>query len=44
MQIPKAKRLKAIDKENRQLKQLAADQAIDLEVVMDLLKECCDAR
>ena len=32
-----AKRLKALEEENRQLKRLVADQALNLQVVKDLL-------
>jgi putative transposase len=37
MQISEAKRLKALEEENRQLKRLVADQALNLQVVKDLL-------
>ena len=37
MQVGDAKRLKAVEEENRQLKRLVADQALNLQVVKDLL-------
>ncbi len=37
MQASEAKRLKALEEENRQLKRLVADQALNLKVVKDLL-------
>lgn len=37
MQINDARRLKALEDENRQLKRLVADQALNLQVVKDLL-------
>jgi putative transposase len=37
LQIPEARRLKALEEENRQLKRLVADQALNLQVVKDLL-------
>jgi putative transposase len=37
MQGTEAKRLKALEEENRQLKRLVADQALNLQVVKDLL-------
>ena len=37
LQISEAKRLKALEEENRQLKRLVADQALNLQVVKDLL-------
>ena len=37
LQIPEARRLKALEDENRQLKRLVADQALNLQVVKDLL-------
>ena len=37
LQLNEAKRLKALDEENRQLKRLVADQALNLQVVKDLL-------
>ena len=37
MQATEAKRLKALEEENRQLKRLVADQALNLQVVKDLL-------
>jgi putative transposase len=37
MQANEAKRLKALEEENRQLKRLVADQALNLQVVKDLL-------
>ena len=39
LQISEAKRLKALEEENRQLKRLVADQALNLQVVKDLLGE-----
>jgi putative transposase len=35
--VPEAKRLQALEEENRQLKRLVADQALNLQVVKDLL-------
>ena len=37
MHVNDAKRLKALEDENRQLKRLVADQALNLQVVKDLL-------
>ena len=37
LQVNDAKRLKALTEENRQLKRLVADQALNLQVVKDLL-------
>jgi len=37
LQVSDAKRLKALEEENRQLKRLVADQALNLQVVKDLL-------
>lgn len=37
LQVSEAKRLKALEDENRQLKRLVADQALNLQVVKDLL-------
>ena len=37
MQVAEAKRLKALEEESRQLKRLVADQALNLQVVKDLL-------
>jgi len=37
LQGTEAKRLKALEDENRQLKRLVADQALNLQVVKDLL-------
>lgn len=37
LQLNEAKRLKALDEENRQLKRLVAEQALNLQVVKDLL-------
>jgi len=37
MQVNEAKRLKALEEENRQLKRIVADQALNLQVVKDLL-------
>lgn len=37
LQISEAKRLKALEEENRQLKRVVADQALNLQVVKDLL-------
>jgi putative transposase len=37
LQVKEAKRLKALEEENRQLKRLVADQALNLQVVKDLL-------
>ena len=37
LQLNEAKRLKALEAENRQLKRIVADQALNLQVVKDLL-------
>ena len=37
MQVSEARRLKALEEENRQLKRIVADQALNLQVVKDLL-------
>ena len=37
LQLSEAKRLKALEEENRQLKRIIADQALNLQVVKDLL-------
>lgn len=37
LQVSEAKRLKALEEENRRLKRLVADQALNLQVVKDLL-------
>ena len=37
MPVPDATRLQAVEEENRQLKRLVADQALNLQVVKDLL-------
>lgn len=37
MEIPDARRLKQLEEENRQLKRLVAEQALNLQVVKDLL-------
>jgi len=37
LQVSEAKRLKALEEENRQLKRLVADQALNLQAVKDLL-------
>jgi putative transposase len=37
LQVSEAKRLKALEEENRRLKRLVADQALDLQVMKDLL-------
>jgi putative transposase len=37
LQVTEAKRLKSLEEENRQLKRLVADQALNLQVVKDLL-------
>jgi putative transposase len=37
MQVNDARRLKGLEEENRQLKRLVADQALNLQVVKDLL-------
>jgi putative transposase len=37
MNVPDARRLKQLEDENRQLKRIVADQALNLQVVKDLL-------
>ena len=37
LQVNEAKRLKSLEDENRQLKRIVADQALNLQVVKDLL-------
>ena len=37
MDVPDAKRLKQLEEENRALKRIVADQALNLQVVKDLL-------
>jgi putative transposase len=37
LEVNEARRLKALEEENRQLKRLVADQALNLQVVKDLL-------
>lgn len=37
LQVSEAQHLKALEEENRQLKRLVADQALNLQVVKDLL-------
>ena len=37
LQVSEARRLKALEEENRQLKRIVADQALNLQVVKDLL-------
>ncbi len=37
LQVSEAKRLRTLEEENRQLKRLVADQALNLQVVKDLL-------
>lgn len=37
MQVNDARRLRALEDENRQLKRIVADQALNLQVVKDLL-------
>ena len=39
MEVSEAKRLRALEDENRRLKQLVADQALDNIVLKDLLKK-----
>jgi putative transposase len=39
MDVSDAKRLRALEDENRRLKQLVADQALDIVVIKDLLKK-----
>ena len=39
MEVSDAKRLRALEDENRRLKQLVADQALDNVVLKDLLKK-----
>jgi len=38
MSIPDAKRLRQLEKENRRLKQMVADQALDLQALRSVLK------
>lgn len=44
LQLSEAKRLKALEEENRQLKRLVADQALNLQFVKGLLGKSGDAR
>lgn len=44
MEVSDAKRLRALEDENRKLKQLVADQALDNLVLKDLLKKSSDAQ
>jgi putative transposase len=37
MPVPDAKRLQAVEEENRRLKRLVADQALNIQVLKDLL-------
>lgn len=37
LQVPDAKRLKQLEEENRRLKRLVADQALNLQVLKDVL-------
>ena len=37
LQVNEARRLRALEEENRQLKRIVADQALNLQVVKDLL-------
>jgi putative transposase len=37
MQVPDAKRLRALEEENRRLKRVVADQALNLQVLKDVL-------
>lgn len=37
LQVSEAQRLKALEDENRQLKRIVADQALNLQIVKDLL-------
>jgi putative transposase len=39
MEVSDAKRLRALEDENRRLKQLVADQALDIVVIKELLKK-----
>lgn len=39
LQVSEAQRLKALEDENRQLKRIVADQALNLQVVKDLLRK-----
>lgn len=39
MDVPDARRLKQLEEENRALKRIVADQALNLQVVKDLLGE-----
>jgi putative transposase len=44
LQISEEKHLKTLEEENRQLKRLVADQALNLQVVKDLLGKSGDGR
>lgn len=37
MEVPDARRLKQLEEKNRQLKRIVADQALNLQMVKDLL-------
>lgn len=37
MEVPDAKRLKALEEENRRLKRVVADQALNIQVLKDVL-------
>lgn len=37
LQVPEAKRLKALEEENARLKRLVADQALNLQILKDVL-------
>jgi putative transposase len=37
LQVPDAKRLKALEEENRRLKRVVADQALNIQVLKDVL-------
>jgi putative transposase len=37
MQVPEAKRLRALEEENRRLKRVVADQALNIQVLKDVL-------
>lgn len=37
LQVPEAKRLRALEEENRRLKRVVADQALNLQVLKDVL-------
>lgn len=37
LQVPEAKRLRVLEEENRRLKRLVADQALNLQVLKDIL-------